>query len=102
MMFGVRFKSVMAELPQPARESDRGRPDELGVAEPEVAGLGEASFGLVAPVLPDAPGGVLGTGAPLTEPAVPGAIAVPPGPTRSVGMPGPDGPGAIAVPPGPT
>src|SRR5437870_10217831 len=39
---------------------------------------------------------------PLTSPAGPGAIGVPPGPTRCVGIFAPEGPGASGVPPGPT
>ena len=37
--------------------------------------------------------------APLNEPAVPGAICVPPGPVCCDGIFAPEGPGAIAEPP---
>src|SRR5262249_9336777 len=57
------------------------------------------------PELPSAvlaPCGVLGMVVPLTSPAGPGAIGVPPGPTRCDEMPLPDDPGATGAPPGAT
>ena len=48
------------------------------------------------------PAGVLGMVVPLTSPAGPGAIGVPPGPTRCDGMLVPDDPGATGEPPGAT
>jgi hypothetical protein len=49
-----------------------------------------------------APCCVLGVGVPPTSPAGPGAIGVPPGPTRCAGTADPAGPGATGTPPGPT
>src|SRR5262245_7896618 len=93
MMLGVRFKSVMVS--QPRREPERGRPDEPRGAAPEVAGF-VAGFGVLES-LDVPPGGLLGTCVPLW----PGAIGVPPGPTRPPGTSRPDVPGATGVPPGP-
>jgi len=86
MMLGVRPRSVIAlerpvvsgtevlAVPQPGRDPDAAE---------------------------EAPCGVLGIAVPLTSPAGPGAIGVPPGPTRWLGTLELAGPGATAVPPGP-
>ncbi|MFL4979020.1 MAG: hypothetical protein ACJ8FV_11135 [Xanthobacteraceae bacterium] len=81
----------------------------LGVRPRPVASPVEPDLAVLHPVraagFPEpeaAPCGVLGTAVPLTSPAGPGAIAVPPGPTRWLGTLPPDGPGARGTPPGPT
>jgi hypothetical protein len=74
MMFGVRPKPVASAA--------------APVVLPVVSGVGPGPA-VPQPVRPAelaepgaAPCGVLGTAVPLTSPAGPGAIAVPPGPTR--------------------